>query len=423
MTFLEHVMTTHALDPHFSNSPTQTIAVPILLNKNAFSLFLFGAMIFFGSIVIIEPSPYDLLAFAAIPFFALTGFKIKRGLLFFILIMTIYEIGGFTSLIQHFHQSDAVVFQLLSFYLYITSLFFAFFFSEDTVKRLNYCLKAYAAGACVAAICGIMGYFNIAGTFDIFTLYGRAAGTFKDPNVFGSYLVLAIVFLMQRILLGYTTRPFIWGTVLLTLIIGVLLSFSRGSWGATIFASGVMVVLSYLTAESPAMRRRVVISSILAVAAVITALMILLSFENMREFFVQRASITQDYDSGETGRFGNQLRSITMLLDRPLGFGPLLFRKWFGMEPHNSYINAFASCGWLGGFAFIVLVIATFFVGFRLCIRPSPFRRISQVVWPALMVLLLQGFQIDIDHWRFVFLLFGMVWGLEAARQEWELND
>ncbi len=406
-------MTTQAINTPISSSP-------ILLNSAKVSLYHFGIMIFCGSIVIIEPSPYDLLSLAAIPFFALTGFKIKRGLLFFILIMTIYEIGGFTALIPHFHQSDAVIFQLLSFYLYITSLFFAFFFSEQTLERINFCLKAYACGALIAAICGIMGYFDIAGTAEYFTRYGRASGTFKDPNVYGSYLVLAIVFLMQRILLGYSSRPFTWGIILLILIIGVLLSFSRGSWGATIVASAMMVGLSFWTADSPKMRRRVVISSILAIGTIILALLVLLSFENMREFFIQRAAITQDYDSGETGRFGNQLRSIPMLLERPLGFGPLLFRKWFGIEPHNSYINAFASCGWLGGFAFIVLVAATFFVGFRLCLRPTPFRRISQVVWPALMVLLLQGFQIDIDHWRYVFLLFGMVWGLEAARQEWE---
>jgi hypothetical protein len=31
----------------------------------------------------------------------------------------------------------------------------------------------------------------------------------------------------------------------------------------------------------------------------------------------------------------------------------------------------------------------------------------------------LQAFQIDIDHWRHIYLLLGMVWGLEAARVRW----
>jgi hypothetical protein len=31
----------------------------------------------------------------------------------------------------------------------------------------------------------------------------------------------------------------------------------------------------------------------------------------------------------------------------------------------------------------------------------------------------LQAFQIDVDHWRHVYMLLGMVWGLEAARVTW----
>ena len=85
----------------------------------------------------------------------------------------------------------------------------------------------------------------------------------------------------------------------------------------------------------------------------------------MREFFYKRASATQDYDEGPTGRFGNQKRSLPMLVERPNGMGPLRFRLIFGLEPHNSYINAFASNGWLGGFAFLGLVLTTTFVGFR----------------------------------------------------------
>ena len=120
-----------------------------------------------------------------------------------------------------------------------------------------------------------------------------------------------------------------------------------------------------------------------------------------------------------TGRFGNQIRSIPMLLDRVNGFGPLRFRLIFGLEPHNSYVNAFASYGWLGGFAFVLLVGLTTYVGFRVVWKPSPYRRVAQVYWPSLLVFLLQGFQIDIDHWRHVFLMFGAVWGIETARVRW----
>jgi hypothetical protein len=139
----------------------------------------------------------------------------------------------------------------------------------------------------------------------------------------------------------------------------------------------------------------------------------------MQQTFQERATIAKDYDEGATGRFGNQIRSIPMLLERPGGFGPLRFSKIFYLEPHNSYIGAFANDGWIGGFTWIIIVLSTCFVGFRLMFVRSPYQQLAQVFWPVLFSWLLQGFQIDIDHWRQMFLCFGAVWGFEAARLRW----
>ena len=46
----------------------------------------------------------------------------------------------------------------------------------------------------------------------------------------------------------------------------------------------------------------------------------------------------------------------------------------------------------------------------------SPYRRLAQVYVPTMTVLAIQGLQIDVDHWRQLFLCFGAVWGMEAAR-------
>jgi hypothetical protein len=181
-----------------------------------------------------------------------------------------------------------------------------------------------------------------------------------------------------------------------------------------------MFVAAFVTAEDASTRRRMTLWAAAAVAVGLIAIIAILSIDTARDLFFQRAAVTQDYDEGLTGRFGNQLRSLPMLLDLPNGFGPLRFRLVFDLDTHNSYVNAFASYGWAGGFAWIFLVGSTFFIGFRLMIVKSPYRVISHVVWPALMTMLLQGFQIDIDHWRWVFLGFGAIWGLEAARMRWK---
>ena len=155
----------------------------------------------------------------------------------------------------------------------------------------------------------------------------------------------------------------------------------------------------------------------LALGAVAVAA--LLSIDTVQKMFATRAAVSQDYDEGETGRFGNQLRGMGMLVERPLGLGPMHWRLTFGLEPHNSYIGSFANGGWFGGAVFLALVAATGFVGFRLLARPSPFRAHAQIVWPALLMFFLQALQIDIEKWRHVYMMLGMVWAMEAARRRW----
>jgi hypothetical protein len=165
------------------------------------------------------------------------------------------------------------------------------------------------------------------------------------------------------------------------------------------------------------MRRRIIIWIVGALLAGALVLIAILSIDSVRELFLQRLQAPgEEYDDP---RFMNQLHSLPLLLDRPNGFGPLRFRLWFDLEPHSSYVNAFASYGWFGGFMFLILVATTTFVGFRLALVRSPFQNFALVVWPALMAFLLQGFQIDIDHWRHVYLMLGMIWGMEAARMRW----
>ena len=143
---------------------------------------------------------------------------------------------------------------------------------------------------------------------------------------------------------------------------------------------------------------------------------VVVSDSTLREVVTDRAKLTQEYDGGVTGRFGNQVRSIPMLMERPLGFGPHRFAFYFDLDPHNSYIGAFASAGWIGGIFFLLLVLFTSIVGVRLTFLRTPYLRQAQVVVPALTSAFLQGLQIDIDHWRFIYFMIGAVWGMEAAR-------
>lgn len=380
---------------------------------------LFALMIFFSSFAFIEPSPYDLLAPLTIALWLAMGTRISVHHLVLIFALLFYNLGGFISLIPVLDDKDAVVFTVLSLYLAITGLFFAMFFRTKTEQRIDLAMICYCLSCVLAALCGIAGYFDLGGSSAYFSLYDRASGTFKDPNVFGSFLVPGVIYLVHALLLGRTRHPLLVLGALLVIVLGVLLSFSRGSWGALIFGTGLMMAITFLTAGAGRTRRRIGSLGLLTIAAGFCAVVAILSVPQVSELFERRASVTQDYDEGETGRFGNQRRAIPMLLERPNGFGPVQFRNIFPEDPHNTYINAFASYGWLGGFSFVFIVLSTGFVGFRLCFSPSPYRIMAQMAFPALLIYFLQGFQIDIDHWRHVYLFLGMVWGLEAARRDW----
>ena len=63
--------------------------------------------------------------------------------------------------------------------------------------------------------------------------------------------------------------------------------------------------------------------------------------------------------SGAHGRFARHILGAIFALDLPLGIGPLQFSKYFPEDPHNSYLNAFMSGGWLSGACYPTLVALT----------------------------------------------------------------
>ena len=394
--------------PQGSGAPRLTVSYAAIKRG---TLWLLGAS---SGLALIEPSPYEVVFLLTLFVFALTGIRFSQKLLPLAVLLLTYNIGGIFSLIPWMGDGDSVRFTAVSVYLMITALFIAGIMSQDAAGRLETLRRGYLFAAWIAGSAAILGYFDIAGLGSIFTLYGRASGTFKDPNVLGPYLVLPIVYVLQRILTGQAGM--MRGLITLSIPLAALfLGFSRGAWGVLVVSTAMMIALTFLTAPNASSRGRIVAMSLIALVAMIAALLVALSFEDIRNVFDTRASLDQDYDQGVTGRFGNQLRAIPMLLDAPNGFGPLQFRWIFNQaDPHNVYINAFASYGWLGGLSWISLMVATCYVGWRLVFRPGPTQLHAIAIWSVLFVTILQGFQIDSDHWRHLYLMLGLVWGLAA---------
>jgi hypothetical protein len=412
-------MTDSSIAPRESAARAEEPSGPILHYQKLVDAS-FAVFVICSAIAIIEPSPYDFVSLVAMPLWFLGGFTVHRSFVIFAFLILAYTLTGFLALVPYWDNVDSSMYEYQSAYLSVTTLFFALFIGDRTRHRVELCLWAYAAASVVASTCAILGYFDVGGLGELLSRFGRASGTFKDPNVFGSFVIMGALYLAQNLVLARARSTIVSVVLLLTIVAGVFLSFSRGSWGAMVFSMILMIASAYVTSTDTRMKRRIAMTAFVAASVVVVVVLVFLSIEEIREVFLQRASVTQEYDEGATGRFGNQMRSIPMLVERFAGFGPLRFRLTFDFEPHNSYIGAFANQGWIGGFLFILIVGMTTFVGFRLMFKASPYQRPAQVVFPALLAFFLQAFQIDIDHWRHVLLMLGVVWGLEAARQRWE---
>jgi hypothetical protein len=380
---------------------------------------LLALFIVFSCFTFLKPSPYDFTAIPTMLLWLMLGIRLYRGALPLVALILAFHLCLLAALVPYLDESNPADWTFQSFYLMVTAIFFVMFFADDTPRRVELGLKAYVASCLFAAVAGIMSYFDTLGTETLFKMDGRAAGVFEDPNVLGSFLILGALYLVHNLLTGRARSVLLSLLGLLIILGGIFLSFSRGSWAAMVIGMVVMIAMAFRSSHSRAFRRRIVILATATVMVISALVAGLLTVEGISERFQDRATVTKDYDEGETGRFGNQRRGMAMLIEKPAGFGPLRWRLTFGLEPHNSYIGGFANGGWLGGFAFIALVLATSFVGFRLCLTPSPFQRQAQIAWPALFMFFLQAFQIDVDHWRHVYMLLGMVWGLEAARVNW----
>jgi hypothetical protein len=374
-----------------------------------------------GCIAFIEPSPYEVAFLATVLVFSATGLRLTRESLPLLGMLLVYNIGGAVSLLPYLDEQLSVTFVAISFYLAVTAVFFAIIMLDDTQRRLEAIERGAVTAAVVASGAAMLGFFDLAGLGAALTRYdgSRATGMFKDPNVLGPFLVLPSLFLFQRLLTGGSRRPLLNLALVGFIGFGELLSFSRGAWGD--YVAGILLLggLIFLTSRTAQLRRRIVLIAMGGLCLAVVLLMAALSFPKVRAMLEDRASLSQSYDVGETGRFGLQKRSIPLLLEEPNGFGPLKFRTVMGADPHNVYINAFASYGWLGGVGYLALVASTLLLGWRIVFQRTPWQGWAIPIWAALFPQIIQGLQIDTDHWRHFWLMTGLVWGLAAVNERW----
>jgi hypothetical protein len=364
--------------------------------------------------VLIEPAPYEammgLLLLAAV----VAGARFDRKILPLVILLALWNIGLLLALVPVIHDQKAVTYAFVSLYLALNAVVFACIVTTHSAERMATIRTAYTLAAFIASALGIIGYFGIAAS-DLLLYAGRAKSTFKDPNVFGPFLVLPLLFLLQSIIVRGLRLVNV--VALGVILIALFLSFSRGAWGLFVLSALIMVGLMFIITPSARFRARITALTVVAGAAVSMLVVMLLSLQAVTSMFEERATLVQEYDTGSGGRFTTQFRAWSQIFDFPNGLGPLQYAHQFGIDPHNDYLNAFYSNGWIGGIAYPTLVLITLFVGFRALLVRTPWQPYLVAIFAAYLGTVAEGLIIGTEHWRHYYLLLGLIWGLAAATE------
>ena len=369
---------------------------------------------FSGFFVIDEPAPYDLLVVAVAGIAFLCGLPLPRAIAPMVILLLVYISGGILSSTQVPGFDKAPMYMATTGYLIVSAIFYAAVTARSE-RMLNAIVRGYVAGAVLAALAGIVGYFGLVpGANGLFTLYGRAKGTFQDPNVFGPFLIFPATWLAYTVLMQPLRKGLVAGALLFVLLAGLFLSFSRATWGMTAFTLTGVGLLVFANERNPLVRLRIVALAVVGALMVALALVVALHTSSVGTLFAERAELVQSYDSSHLGRFARHVLGFLLAGERPLGIGPLQFYKTFTEDPHNMYLKSFMAYGWIGGIAWPVLMACTLGFLFPLIFQPRATRGIAIALFLTLVGHALNALVIDMDHWRHNFLLIGLAWGLIA---------
>lgn len=367
-----------------------------------------------SGIVMIEPAPFDVALVLVAALFFLFGLRIPAWCVTPIALLIVFLMFGVIGAIQTPALPESLRHISITAYLAVATLFFSCFVYRDPERALKVMLSGYAIAAVIVVIAGIIGYFSLLpGAFDLFTENSRARGTFKDPNVFGPFLIVPALYAFYRLVEGARKGAPYWGAIFLLATIGILLSFSRGAWAHYLVSFAVCAFLLFVSSRSARLRFRITVSAAVLVALGAIALAGIISLPQVADLFNVRFHLFQDYDLGSgVSRLEGQIAAVKQILQNPLGMGAFGFAELWAGAPHNVYLYAFLIGGWIGGFAYVQFVLLTAVVGFAAATRPSPLRGLAIVLFSTFLGLILLGLVIDTDHWRHFYLLAGAIWGL-----------
>lgn len=302
--------------------------------------------------------------------------------------------------------------------LYVISL--AFLFSTITESKQwhetrNAFLLAVWITAVIVLILALLGFLGWNGHIADLYYAGRPRGFFKDPNVAGPFVAVGTLFALSRLLFLRKRLMSFDGFLLLTSLLAVISTFSRGA--LLNLAAGV-AVLWFISVRA---RKGLKFALALAIVAGISAV----ALPYLAEVFGQsfRFHGLTSYDI--YGRFAAWRAGLLLAKDYPWGIGPgqfEIFAPKYQLElfsqvtitpsAHNTYLRVLVENG-VTGLGVFLLALGSFFLSLMrnvgIAVKEGNRGLLADGAWlaSALVGIMVESFVIDTLHWRHFWILVG----------------
>ncbi len=405
----------HAMMPVADNVPSSMLwGRSIDIANTRFAAVMLFTLMAIAHYVLREPAPYDLMLVATAGIFLMLGLRIPSGVALpfvcLVLVLLGYMIGGTGA--KYIDLSTR--FLMTSTYATLTFVFFTAVVAASPDKALRALWGGYIFAGVTAASLGIGGNLGLIPGGEELLGAERAKALFKDPNVYGPFLVPPALYAIWRMTTrGFAPAVFFWGPIATVIVLGLFLSFSRGAWLHLMLSVFLFAIITSMAPETRNQRQRIVLIAIVLGVMLTLALGWAITIPEVRELLEERLGL-QAYDTRQGGRFSGQLDALKMAMSHPFGIGPNNWGLIGGHDTHNVYLNVFVS----GGFISLIGLVGAFGLtairGFRYAMR-GPRRGVFIVAYASFIGLIAEAIIIDINHWRHLYLLMGMIWGLMLA--------
>ncbi len=393
-----------------------TLNLPPLYNKMLWFLFATSFMVF------IEPAPYDILFALFIAAGVVTSSIDFRSYQSIPLVITVFFINGnlISLLFTAPYLNVSLRFLFITFYLVSSWIFLAGLLGRYGWQCVAAVFSGYTIAAVFSASFGLLAYFKLLPWPGLFLKSGRVAALFKDPNVYGPFLIPPALLCLSKFEssrhAAFKIRNILMFTILTA---GILVSFSRAAWGnmaVSIFVYFLLPSSDSSSSNSSARRFKTLIA--IGIVA-LPALWFLVTQPNVYRLFTARLKL-QQYDQM---RFGTQAESLKRAMETPLGIGPGMSMLTFDYSTHSLYIRVLTENGIIGFASLMCLIWFSLARAFRQALQKHDYRLYARVVTSSLAGVLLNSLVIDTLHWRHFWLLLALPWVPLGGRSHENRSD